>query len=234
MSKTSRCVWLVVRREGAAARSCDESSRSRSKARSFWQLLRRHPPASGYLGYAYIPNGGGVVCQDFDGCVINWTAFGRNSAGGPPYNQGRTATHEVGHYLGLFHTFDGGCGNNNCYNSGDLICDTNKESGPVFGCPGNSNSCSSPDPFHNYMDYSNDTCMWEFTADQANRMRCTLVNWRPDLGETCGVMASALGRTGTNPNIFFANPPVLGGAVTFNVIDSNYNFATLLAEFAQE
>lgn len=142
--------------------------------------------ASGYLGYAYIPNGGGVVCQDFDGCVINWTAFGRNSAGGPPYNQGRTTTHEVGHYLGLFHTFDGGCGNNNCYNSGDLICDTNKESNPVFGCPGNSNSCSSPDPFHNYMDYTDDLCMWEFSPEQARRMRCTIENWRPQLYDTCG------------------------------------------------
>ena len=142
--------------------------------------------ASGYLGYAYIPNGGGVVCQDFDGCVINWTAFGRNSAGGPPYNQGRTATHEVGHYLGLFHTFDGGCGNNNCYNTGDLICDTNKESGPVFGCPGNSSSCSSTDPFHNYMDYTDDLCMWEFTPEQARRVRCTIENWRPQLYDTCG------------------------------------------------
>jgi hypothetical protein len=142
--------------------------------------------ASGYLGYAYMPNGGGVVCQDFDGCVIHWTAFGRNSSGGPPYNQGRTATHEVGHYLGLFHTFDGGCGNNNCNNSGDLICDTNKESDPVWGCPGNPNSCSSQDPFHNYMDYTDDLCMWEFTPEQARRVRCTVENWRPQLYDTCG------------------------------------------------
>ncbi len=142
--------------------------------------------ASGYLGYAYIPNGGGVVCQDFDGCVINWTAFGRNAPGGPPYDQGRTATHEIGHYLGLFHTFDGGCGTNNCYNTGDLICDTNKEANAVFGCPGNSNSCSSQDPFHNYMDYTDDLCMWEFTPEQARRIRCTIENWRPQLYSNCG------------------------------------------------
>lgn len=143
--------------------------------------------ASGYLGYAYIPNGGGVVCQDFDGVVCNWTAFGRNSSGGPPYNQGRTATHEVGHYLGLFHTFDGGCGSASaCYTTGDLICDTEREANPRFGCPGNATSCSgTPDPIRNYMDYTDDLCMWEFTPEQARRMRCTIENWRPALFANC-------------------------------------------------
>jgi Pregnancy-associated plasma protein-A len=142
--------------------------------------------ASGYLGYAYMPNGGGVVCQSFDGVVINWTAFGKNSPGGPPYNQGRTATHEVGHYLGLFHTFDGGCGTNNCYNTGDLICDTEKEKDPRFGCPANANSCNVVDPIRNYMDYTDDLCMWEFTPEQARRIRCTIENWRPQLYTVCG------------------------------------------------
>lgn len=144
--------------------------------------------AGGYLGYAYIPNGGGVVCQSFDGVVCNWTAFGRNSPGGPPYNQGRTATHEVGHYLGLYHTFDGGCGNAGaCYTTGDLVCDTLREQNPRFGCPGNATSCGgSPDPIHNYMDYTDDLCMWEFTPEQARRMRCTLENWRPALPSNCG------------------------------------------------
>jgi len=99
---------------------------------------------------------------------------------------GRTATHEVGHYLGLYHTFCGGCGSSTaCYSTGDLICDTNREQNPTYGCPSSKTSCSSPDPIHNYMDYTDDPCLWEFTPEQVNRIRCTLVYWRPDLYQTC-------------------------------------------------
>jgi len=136
--------------------------------------------AGGYLGYAYIPNGGGVVGSNYDGVVINWQAFGRNSPL-DPYDLGRTATHEVGHYLGLFHTFQGGCASaTGCNSNGDLICDTNPESGPNYsGCW--SSSCGSSDPVRNYMDYSQDLCMDNFTPYQARRMRCTVENWRQNL-----------------------------------------------------
>jgi hypothetical protein len=136
--------------------------------------------AGGYLGYAYIPNGGGVVGSNLDGVVINWQAFGRNSPMSP-YHLGRTTTHEVGHYLGLFHTFQGGCASaSGCNSNGDLICDTNPESGPNYsGCW--SSSCGSTDPVKNYMDYSEDLCMDNFTPYQARRMRCTTFNWRFNL-----------------------------------------------------
>jgi hypothetical protein len=138
--------------------------------------------ASGALGYVPdLPQGGGIVGSSADRVVCLWDAFGRNAPIGPPYNQGRTVTHEVGHYLGLFHTFDGGCGGGNCYTSGDRICDTNAESSPTFGCPGSKTSCGSQDPKDNYMDYSDDLCMRRFTPEQINRMRCTLENWRPNL-----------------------------------------------------
>ncbi len=136
--------------------------------------------AGGYLGYAYIPNSSNVVGTSTDGVVINWQAFGRNSPYAP-YDLGRTTTHEVGHYLGLYHTFQGGCASTSgCYSNGDLICDTNPESGPNYsGC--SNSSCGSSDPVKNYMDYSEDLCMDNFSPDQANRMRCTIENWRPDL-----------------------------------------------------
>jgi hypothetical protein len=139
--------------------------------------------AGGNLGYAYVPNGGGVVGSSFDGVRILWAAFGLNAPIGPPYNLGRTATHEVGHYLGLYHTFQGGCASaSGCYSNGDLICDTNPEGSPNGSGSCARSSCGSPDPTTNYMDYSDDICMDRFTSEQTNRMRCTLDNWRVDLG----------------------------------------------------
>ncbi len=144
--------------------------------------------ASGALGYVpFIPQtNSGAIGSNADRVVVLYSSFGRN-APLVPFNQGRTTTHEVGHYLGLYHTFDGGCGTaSNCNGTGDLICDTNRESSPVFGCPGNPVSCSSTDPKDNYMDYSDDLCMEQFTYEQANRMRCTLLNYRTDLYEVVG------------------------------------------------
>ena len=160
---------------------------------SYWNTLAWDPSrylniytnsAGGNLGYVpFLPQQGGVGTLA-DRVVILWSTVGRDAPIGPPYDQGRSATHEVGHYLGLFHTFQGGCASGTppgCYTSGDRICDTNSESAPVFACPPSSITCGTIDPFHNYMDYSDDLCMEEFTSEQVNRMRCTLEHWRPDL-----------------------------------------------------
>ncbi|HUU98605.1 MAG TPA: thrombospondin type 3 repeat-containing protein [Phycisphaerae bacterium] len=137
--------------------------------------------ASGYLGYvAFFPQEGGVG-SNADRVVIHYAAFGRNSPW-YPYDQGRTATHEIGHYVGLFHTFQDGCGDPvACYTTGDCICDTNPEEAEVYECPANQESCDSPDPIHNYMDYTDDRCMTNFTPEQARRARCTMEHYRPDL-----------------------------------------------------
>lgn len=139
--------------------------------------------ASGYLGYAYIPNSGNLVGSAYDRVVILWEAFGAEAPIGPPYDLGRTLTHEVGHYLGLWHTFDNGCGSlASCYTTGDLICDTEPQGLPTGGCS-DAHYCGDPDPIHNYMGYSDDPCMNNFTLEQARRMRCTLESYRPDLYE---------------------------------------------------
>jgi len=143
--------------------------------------------ASGFLGYVPDLPQGGIVGSNADRVVCLWSAFGRDSAGGPPYDQGRTATHELGHYLGLWHTFQGGCAPaSSCNSNGDTICDTNAEQSPRFGCPGNPVSCGTADPKTNYMDYTDDLCMEDFTEEQSRRMRCTLEFWRPDLAEVIG------------------------------------------------
>ncbi len=110
--------------------------------------------------YAGAPTMDGVVCHFA-------TLPGGSYA---PYNLGDTATHEVGHWLGLYHTFQGGCTLTN-----DEVLDTNAQASSTSGCPVGRDSCqidgpSRLDPIENFMDYSTDSCMYLFTVGQSVRM----------------------------------------------------------------
>ena len=181
--------------------------------------------ASGNLGYVPDLPQGNVAGQKFDRVVMLWACVGANAPIGPPFDQGRIGTHEVGHYLGLYHTFQGGCTDpNQCYTQGDRICETLPEAGPNNGCIDNPPTCGDPDPILNYMDYTNDICMEEFTLEQVRRMRCSMEFYRPQLftvigGPNASTYCTAKKNTeNCLPQIAFAGTPSESYAGPFNLM----------------
>jgi Pregnancy-associated plasma protein-A len=134
-----------------------------------------------YLGFARFPSEYKRSPQ-LDGIVLDYKSF----LGGPygeRFSLGKTATHETGHWLGLLHTFQGGCND-----KGDYVDDTPYEASPASRCPEGRDTCPEPgyDPIHNYMDYSDDFCYTQFTAGQAQRMQDMYSYFRASGGTSVG------------------------------------------------
>lgn len=174
--------------------------------------------AGGLLGYTQPP---GTGSQITDGVVILYSTL----PGGPfccntdNYNMGRTATHEIGHWLNIRHTFDGGCAgttSSTCSSQGDMVCDTPPAFNPNYGCPGIKNTCSENNPFPppfnndqndmtmNYMDYTDDNCMYMFTNGQSQRMQACLSVIRPTILTSAAITCSAT--SNDNTILIYPNP----------------------------
>jgi len=151
---------------------------------------------AGLLGWATFPSDL-AGDPDRDGVVILDTSL--PGGGAAPYDQGKTAVHEVGHWLGLFHTFEGGC-----QPPGDEVDDTPFEASPNFG-PANParNTCAQAgnDPTTNFMDYTDDAGMTDFTGGQIDRIRQQLSVYRPLLLGAVAPVAAAAGPAAVRLNI---------------------------------
>lgn len=128
-----------------------------------------------YLGWAYFPT---ILTYPqyaiLDGVVLHYGSLPGGDLG--IYSEGDTAPHEVGHWLALFHTFDGKCGT-----KGDYVADTPSEQSPAFFCPVGRDTCTSKpglDPITNFMDYTQDSCMFEFSSGQVERMNSAFAAYR--------------------------------------------------------
>lgn len=182
--------------------------------------------SSTLLGYAQFPGGPAST----DGVVIDFAYFGTIGTATAPFNLGRTATHEVGHWLNLYHIW--GDDNTSCTGS-DQVADTPNQGGSNGGCPTFPRiSCSNGpngDMFMNYMDYTDDACMYMFTAGQKARSqslfstggaRVSLLSspgcQPPSGGGTCAV-PTGLNATGITQTGATLNWGAATGAVTYDL-----------------
>jgi hypothetical protein len=140
---------------------------------NMWVVNKMTAQGRTILGYAQFPGGDPAT----DGVVIGYNFFGRTGVLSAPFNLGRTATHEVGHWMNLRHIWgDATCGN-------DFVADTPLHNTANYGCPaaGHKSTCSGTpvEMTMNYMDYTDDGCMYMFSPGQKDRMLAIFASGGP-------------------------------------------------------
>ena len=163
IDRTTQPAWFALR-AGSAEETAAKTALHRGTARDLNLYIAE--PGNGMIGYATFPTHY-ASAPLHDGVVIRHSALpGGTSA---PYNLGDQTVHQVGHWLGLYHTYQADCSSDR----GDFVADTAPSSMPAFGCPVGRNSCGATgdDPVRNYMDRSDDGCMNTFTDGQRARIK---------------------------------------------------------------
>jgi hypothetical protein len=173
VDRTTNATWYTME-PGTVAEAQAKAALRRGTADDL--NLYTASPGGGLLGWATFPWSYSNQ-PTRDGVVVLYSSLPGGSAA--PYNEGDTGTHEVGHWMGLFHTFQGGCTRRN-----DRLPDTPAERTPGSGCPTGRDSCTQGpqgvgvDPIHNFMDYTDDACMFEFTPLGDARMDAAFTMFR--------------------------------------------------------
>lgn len=196
------------------------------------------------LGYAFYPPymAGSIWAgtYSYDGIVIAHEYWGTEGTAYPGLDIGATGTHEVGHWLGLFHPFEitedtlpDGCACTDCITCADRVCDTPPTFDPNYGFPGRRNSCSNdspdvPDQVRNYMDYADDAHMDMYTQGQKTRMHFFLENdtFRMKLHTQANQQATGVGDYGPLRAGFSASRREINAGATIEFTSHELNAAT--------